>query len=300
MKTKLLHIFMMDFSKGWGVREHSHEFYQIWYVLAGEAEYLLNGQKMTIRSDDVIFMPPGVSHELPVMQDGLLRYVDIKFRVEDEQLRQECEQIPLVMQLNNKEIHDTIIKCRECWYEPDQHSFEIAKLLFEQVLQQILKEHLEPKRTPLWLPTIKNIEELSGVAAEIANYIDIHYAEEFSLEKVAGIFRYNKAYLCKKFKDGTGMTIVNYLNYVRIARAYDLICYTSDSISNISMTVGFSSVHYFTRIFKKICGMPPGEIRDLQKDSVLRDTRLHGNFMYRYYKEPQTDKMSEGEDADGE
>lgn len=300
MKTKLLHIFMMDFSKGWGVREHSHEFYQIWYVVAGEAEYLLNGQKITIRSDDVIFMPPGVSHELPVMQDGLLRYVDIKFRVEDEQLRRECEQIPLVMQLNNKGIHDTIIKCRECWYEPDQHSFEIAKLLFEQALLQILKERLETKKTPLWLPTIKGVEELSGVAAEIAGYIDIHYAEEFSLERIAGIFRYNKAYLCKKFKDGTGMTIVNYLNYVRIARAYDLICYTSDSISNISMTVGFSSVHYFTRIFKKICGMPPGEIRDLQKDSVLRDTRLHGNFNYRYYEDPQAGKLPEGKAEDGE
>jgi len=300
MKTKLLHIFMMDFSKGWGVREHSHEFYQIWYVVAGEAEYLLNGQKITIRSDDVIFMPPGVSHELPVMQDGLLRYVDIKFRVEDEQLRRECEQIPLVMQLNNKGIHDTIIKCRECWYEPDQHSFEIAKLLFEQALLQILKERLETKKTPLWLPTIKGVEELSGVAAEIAGYIDIHYAEEFSLERIAGIFRYNKAYLCKKFKDGTGMTIVNYLNYVRIARAYDLICYTSDSISNISMTVGFSSVHYFTRIFKKIFGMPPGEIRDLQKDSVLRDTRLHGNFNYRYYEDPQTGKTPAGKAEDGE
>ena len=96
------------------------------------------------------------------------------------------------------------------------------------------------------------------------------------------------------------MTIVNYLNYVRIARAYDLICYTSDSISNISMTVGFSSVHYFTRIFKKICGMPPGEIRDLQKDSVLRDTRLHGNFNYRYYEDPQAGKLPEGKAEDGE
>ena len=93
------------------------------------------------------------------------------------------------------------------------------------------------------------------------------------------------------------MTIVNYLNYVRIVRAYDLICYTSDSISNISLTVGFSSVHYFTRLFKKICGVPPGGIRDMQKDSVLRDTRLHGNFSYRY-DEPQQDTKAPEKDAD--
>lgn len=297
MKAKLLHIFMMDFSRGWGVREHSHAFYQIWYILAGQAEYLLDGKRVTIHANDMVFMPPGISHELPVMQDGLLRYVDIKFRIDDEQLQKECTKLPLIMQLDNKEIHDAIIKCRECWYESDQYSFEISKLLFEQVLLLILKERLDTKKTPLWLPTIKGADDLSGVAAEIADYIDIHYAEEFSLEKMAGIFRYNKAYLCKRFKEATGMTIVNYLNYVRIVRAYDLICYTSDSISNISLTVGFSSVHYFTRLFKKICGVPPGGIRDMQKDSVLRDTRLHGNFSYRYY-EPQQDTKAPEKDAD--
>ena len=67
-----------------------------------------------------------------------------------------------------------------------------------------MKERLDTKKTPLWLPTIKGAEDLSGVAAEIADYIDIHYAEEFSLEKMAGIFRYNKAYLCKRFKEATG------------------------------------------------------------------------------------------------
>ena len=69
MKAKLLHIFMMDFSRGWGVREHSHAFYQIWYILAGQAEYLLDGKRVTIHANDMVFMPPGISHELPVMQE---------------------------------------------------------------------------------------------------------------------------------------------------------------------------------------------------------------------------------------
>ena len=35
----------------------------------------------------------------------------------------------------------------------------------------------------------------------------------------------------------------------------------------------------------------------MQKDSVLRDTRLHGNFSYRYY-EPQQDTKAPEKDAD--
>lgn len=287
MKTKLLHIFMIDFSRGWGVRQHSHDFYQIWYVIAGGASYILNGEKLDISAGDMIFMPPGMTHELPVMHDGLLRYMDIKFQIEDPQLREECAKLPMVMRFDDKEINDSILKCRKYWYEQAHYSFEIAELLFEQILLQILNKQIHQERPPLWLPTRRSVDDYSGVAADIARYIDIHYAEEFALEKIAGELRYNRAYLCKLFKDATGMTIVNYLNHVRITRAYDLICYTTDPISHISLMVGFSSVHYFTRIFKKICGMPPGEVRELQKDCILRDVRLHGNFNYRYYVDLQ-------------
>lgn len=290
MKTKLLHIFMIDFSRGWGVRQHAHEFYQIWYVITGEATYVLNGQEIDISAGDMIFMPPGTVHELPIMHEGLLRYVDIKFQIEDERIRAECERLPMVMRLDDKGINDDILKCRKYWYEQDNYSFEIAKLLFEEILLEILQKQLHQKRPPLWLPARRNVEDFSGVAADIARYIDIHYAEEFALEKIAGTLRYNKAYLCKVFKDATGMTIVNYLNYVRITHAYDLICYTTHPISNISLMVGFSSVHYFTRIFKRICGMPPGKVRELQKDCILRDVRLHGNFNYRYYVDLQAKK----------
>lgn len=284
MKTELLHIFMIDFSKGWGVRQHSHAFYQIWYVISGEAEYCLSGQTITISTGDLIFMPAGTVHELPVMRDGLLRYVDIKFLIKDEALRKECEKLPMVMRPDDKRINDAILKCREYWYERDQYSQDISRLIFEQVILQLLDTQLpQENQQRFWMPMKKNAEDLHGTAADIAEYIDKHYMKTFSLEDLSANLRYNKAYLCKLFKDATGMTIIHYLNYVRISHAYDLICYTSNSMSNISLMLGFSSVHYFSRMFKKVCGMPPGEVRELQKDSILRDTRLHGTFNYRYY-----------------
>ncbi len=295
LKTELLHIFMIDFSRGWGVREHEHKFYQIWYVIDGTAEYYVNGRRIILSAGDMVFMPPGTLHELPVMHDGLLRYVDVKFLIEDEALREECAKLPLLMRPDDKDLDHLILKCREYWYERNQYSREISKLVFEQILLQLLQTQMpQEKKEQIWMPVKKNMENLHGVAADIVQYIDSHYAEEFALENLAAALRYNKAYLCKLFKDATGMTIVNYLNYVRISRAYDLICYTSNSMSHISMMVGFSSVHYFARMFKKICGMPSGEMRELQKDSILRDTRLHGNFNYRYYVDLRQPEQGEG------
>lgn len=283
MKADLLHIFMIDFTRGWGVRKHSHPFYQIWYVLKGEATYFLNEHEINISKGDLVFLPPGTLHELPVMYGGLLRYVDIKFEIGDSVLQEKCSQLPLIMRAN-EDINDIILKCREYWYEKKVYSEEIAQLVFEQLIFQLLQIQTPCIReNQPGMPMKRNMDNLQGVVKEIVRYINDHYVEEFALENLSSVLRYNKTYLCKLFKDATGITIVNYLNYVRVSRAYDLICYTSNSISNISLMVGYSSVHYFARIFKRICGLPPGEVRELQKDSILRDIRLHGNFNYRYY-----------------
>lgn len=294
MKTELLHIFMIDFSEGWGVRPHAHTFYQIWYVLDGRTTYVLDGSEITIGRGDLVFIPPGTRHELPLIQNReILRYVDVKFLINDETLRRECQELPQVMQLQDKYINDSILRCREHWYEQNRYSKDLAQLRLEELLLLLVQKRMpEEKSSQFWLPR-KEMENLHGVAADIAHYIDNHYAESFDLEALAKALRYNKAYLCKLFKSATGMTINNYLNYVRISRAYDLICYTSRSISQICVMTGFSSVHYFTRTFKRVCGMPPGQIRELQNDSISRDVRLHGTFNYRYYVDPKPHRDGE-------
>lgn len=295
MKTELLHIFMIDFLEGWGVRPHEHAFYQIWYIIDGRTSYILNGSEITIEGGDLIFIPPGTVHELPVIQGKqLLRYVDVKFLINDETLREECRHLPQIWRPDDKDINDSILKCRDFWYEQDRYSKELSGLLLEKILLLLVQQQMpQKKNAQLWLPG-KKPENLQGVAEKIANYIDCHYAEPFDLDALADILRYNKSYLCKLFKSASGMTINNYLNYTRISRAYNLICYTSYSMSQICIMTGFSSIHYFTRTFKRLCGMPPSQIRELQKDSISRDVRLHGTFNYRYYVNAKRQQVSQG------
>ena len=218
-------------------------------------------------------------------------FVDIKFLIHDAELRQVCAQLPAQIKISEDFISDDLLKCREYWYEDSQYSQEIARLIFEAALLALLQKQQQlwdaVKSPRIKMPLKKNMEDIHGIAADIVHYIDNHYAEEFALENLAEALRYNKTYLCKLFKDATGMTIIDYLKYVRISRAYDLLCYTRNSMSCISQIVGFSSPHYFTRVFKKVCKMTPREVRELQRDSIQRDIRLHGNFNYRYYVDPK-------------
>ena len=63
------------------------------------------------------------------------------------------------------------------------------------------------------------------------------------------------------FKRQTGITVVEYINRLRIQHAYKLLQETDLSVATISRQVGFDTVIYFNRVFKKMLGETPLQAR---------------------------------------
>lgn len=91
----------------------------------------------------------------------------------------------------------------------------------------------------------------------VLSYINTNYAENITLESVSALLNFDQSYFCRIFKNAVGATFTEYLNFVRICKAEKLLGRTSDSILEISEAVGFSSVSYFNRIFKKYKSCSP-------------------------------------------
>ena len=70
----------------------------------------------------------------------------------------------------------------------------------------------------------------------------------------------------------TGMGIVDYVNKQRIERSIVLLTTTTMNITEISEVVGFSSLRYFSKVFKSIKGEIPSAYR--KQDKVGGDTCL--------------------------
>ena len=66
---------------------------------------------------------------------------------------------------------------------------------------------------------------------------------------------------CKKFKERTGKTLVQYLNTRRIEKAKGLMKNRKYSLWDISEMTGFSNANYMIRVFKKITGQTVSEYR---------------------------------------
>ena len=90
-----------------------------------------------------------------------------------------------------------------------------------------------------------------------------NYWKRIDLETIARLVRMSPNYFCEVFKAETGLTFMEYLTRIRMAKAKELLRGTELTISEISERVGYESIHYFSRLFKEREGMSPKEYREV-------------------------------------
>jgi len=96
---------------------------------------------------------------------------------------------------------------------------------------------------------------------ESKQYIELHLAEEVSLEEVAEHIGLNPSYFSQLFKQSTQETFVQYRTRRRMEKAKKLLEQPQWRITDISGEVGYADHPHFTKTFKKYAGCLPSEYR---------------------------------------
>ena len=96
----------------------------------------------------------------------------------------------------------------------------------------------------------------------LLDYMRTYYTQDISLEKAADMVSLSPNYLCKVFKKVTGKTLTEYMHHLRINEAERLLIEKDYTVSEIAEMVGFGSITYFGRVFKRIKGMSPSAKRN--------------------------------------
>lgn len=121
-------------------------------------------------------------------------------------------------------------------------------------LMEILKENIPKKETG---QVSSGNQTISGIIAYIAqNYLKIE-----SLDEIAEAFFISKHYLCRLFKEKTGVSVIQYIHMRKIQDAREMLETTDASVETIAHSSGFHSSMYFCRTFKNVMGCTPSEYR---------------------------------------
>lgn len=113
----------------------------------------------------------------------------------------------------------------------------------------------------------KETTALHGKAAHrklvhhVIELIDARYMDDLNLSVLSDATFTNPSYLCRIFKEVSGITITAYLNQVRIAHVKQLLVDTDDLIVDIASACGYNYMPYFNQLFKKMVGLTPTQYR---------------------------------------
>lgn len=112
-----------------------------------------------------------------------------------------------------------------------------------------------------WHPEEASTAPKKLSVAEVKEYLEQHYAEKITLDDLSKQFFINKYYLTRVFKEQFGQSITAYLTSLRITHAKQLLRFSEKSVEEIGLECGLGQLHYFSRVFKEVEGVPPSVYR---------------------------------------
>ena len=93
----------------------------------------------------------------------------------------------------------------------------------------------------------------------LVNYMVDHITESISINELVRYSGFNKTTIASVFRNTFDMSIMEYFINLKIDLAKKYLREDNYNISQIAYILGYSSIHYFSRQFKKVTGLSPGE-----------------------------------------
>ena len=244
---------------------HYHDELEFLNIQSGKLSCRVDGVDYFAEAGEIIFVNGGIPHET-FSYDDSTRYTLVQFR-ESQFVNTEIRKIikysvkfqswegAPVRILHSQELSDVLEKIvEECEtkaraYEilVRSHILRIIGLLYRDNILYDGEEAFATDAVQKILPAL--------------THINSNYQEDIRLEDMSSLLGFDRSYFCRIFKLATGATFTEYLNFVRICKAEKLLATTNETVLDISADVGFSSVSYFNRIFKKYKNSSPSKYR---------------------------------------
>lgn len=101
----------------------------------------------------------------------------------------------------------------------------------------------------------------NDIVCNILDYINNNINLKITIDDLSRRFYFNKDYLMRLFKKELGITILDYVNKLRIYNSLTDLKDNSKSILLVGIMNGFSSLEYYSETFYKIMGASPSIYR---------------------------------------
>ena len=278
------------------VTTHWHDEAEFTLVKEGSAEYQINLEDYAITAGDLVFIQPRILHTIALNSTEQIQQK--YFQMEQYQQKpfqpEHFQSETYVFHLNYLGANATDICATRyllplmneeytlpCHISPDHPAYASLKAIFSQI--NGLYEETPPgyelaikscllQALFLLLPygvsgKNQDTDSASEKLKTVLDYIHLHYADALSIKELAAQCYFSEYYFMRFFKKHMHMTVIEYLNNLRMEKAVELFEQGHTSIIEVSMSVGFHSLSYFHKVFREKFSMTPKQFLQQLKES---------------------------------
>ncbi len=250
--------------------EHHHDGYEFYFYLGEGMTYIIDSDQYTINKYDLVYIEKRVYHRTIYWTN---REERILFTFKESVFDVVSDKTPIYDALKRiaQTPKMTFDKGSKDWIQSAMSDIVAENIQGNELLLKldlvnfILKVDKLIERGHL-SPSVDVKTDSDTKITDIIDYLLKNYSSKITLDELEKKFFISKYHLCRRFKEATGQTIVNFLNEKRLVEACQLLISTDRSVRDIAVMTGFESVNHFNELFKKKYGLTPYKYKQREKD----------------------------------
>lgn len=276
---KIFSIHYFEYMNNFSFAGEAHNFWEFVYVDKGEVEVTRGGSYSVLKKGDLIFHKPNEFHAVKANGKIAPNLVVVSFECNDDAMYFFNNRILNIDETERNLLSNIIIEARHCFDcrldDPylqnmplkDSDTFgaqQMIRLYLEHFLIHLIRRYSNPivlsrKPQKTDLPKTTKSKSDTEIFRRIVDYLESHLTARLTIDQICKDNLIGRSQLQKIFKDHCNLGIIEYFSMLKINAAKELIRTNQLNFTQIAEYLGYTSIHYFSRQFKKVAGMTPSE-----------------------------------------
>ena len=259
--AKLLNVASCRYGGDWHSVLHTHNHTELFFIVSGKGQFLIEDQVFPVNVNNLVIINPNVLHTEDSLNAQPLEYIVLGVEgVELATSENSNGQFCILDHFESLEISSCLRNILREMEQKNTGYEDICQAYMEILLIRLMRS------TALAVPAEPSAISTNRQCAAVRRYIDLHFKETLTLEQLAEEAHMNKYYLSHAFKREYGVSPINYMISRRIEESKYLLAETDLSLSQIAQLLGFSSLSYFSQVFRRYQDVSPAEYRNSTKN----------------------------------
>lgn len=266
-------IHYFEYTSNYYYEGESHPFWEFLYVDKGELDVSGDDRHYVLKKGQIIFHKPGEFHKLWANGEVAPNLVVVSFECDSPAMDFFEEKVLTIGDLERDCMAAIVSEARSVFStqlnDPgtkrlerrDEVPFAAEQLIAINLELMLihLRRAAEARRSTSLPTSLIREKNQKDFMDKVTAYLEANVNRRLTLEDVCRENLVGRSYLQKIFREKTGGGVMEYFGCLKIEAAKQMIRLNKNNFTEISALLGYTSIHYFSRHFKKVTGMTPSE-----------------------------------------